>query len=93
MVTVMLIASPPVVSQTLEDEERKKEKDRETDRRKVTVFYTNLNRKTNWIWLIRNLKCCYCSEKHDHIDSKQHVGNSDWHLHYQVVFTHHHIQV
>lgn len=26
MVTVMLIASPPVVSQTLEDEERKKER-------------------------------------------------------------------
>lgn len=38
MVTGMLIASPPVVSQTLEDEERKKEKDRETDRRKVTIF-------------------------------------------------------
>lgn len=40
MVTVMLIASPPVVSQTMEDEERKKEKDRETDRRKVTFFTT-----------------------------------------------------
>lgn len=29
MVTVMLIASPPVVSQTLEDEERKKERQTE----------------------------------------------------------------
>lgn len=38
MVTVMLIASPPVVSQTLGDEERKK--DRETNRKKVTTFLT-----------------------------------------------------
>lgn len=83
MVTVMLIASPPVVSQTLEDEERKKEKERETDRQKESYhLFHNLNRKNNWIWLIRNLKCCYCSEKHVHIDSKQHVGNSDWQLHY-----------
>lgn len=42
MVTVMLIASPPVVSQTLEDEERKKEKERETDRQKESylIFFT-----------------------------------------------------
>lgn len=71
MVTVMLIASPPVVSQTVEDEDRKKEKDREKE--SYHLFH-NLNRKTNWK--------CYCSEKHDHIDSKQHIGNSDWQLHH-----------
>lgn len=31
MVTVMLIASPPVVSQTVEDEERKKKTERQTE--------------------------------------------------------------
>lgn len=43
MVTVMLIASPPVVSQTLEDEERKKDRDKQKESYHLSH---NLNRKT-----------------------------------------------
>lgn len=44
MVTVMLIASPPVVSQTLEDEERKEEKDGQKE--SYHLLYS-LNKKSN----------------------------------------------